>query len=152
MLVSAQGDIFECLILSNKRSKTQRLKNLYHIKQMQILTFEKLDPENIWHLYFPQSIWSQEKLFYNIVVSRSRPLRLQHLFSSQVPHCPPPLHHPPPIMANWTPCEPLALYCPPSMTLVQPEERNIALIHSAHTQKPNVVTQAGNHCYICYKM
>lgn len=48
------------------------------------------------------------------------------LFNNQVPP-------PPPIKANWTPCEPLALYCPPSMTRVRPEERNIALIHSAHT-------------------
>lgn len=64
-------------------------------------------------------------------------------------------YDPTPIKTNWTPCEPLALYCPPSMTLVRPEERNIALIHSAHThahtEKPNVVTQAGNHCYR-YKM
>lgn len=38
-----------------------------------------------------------------------------------------------PILVNWTSCEPLAPYCPPSLTPVRPEERNIALIHSAHT-------------------
>ncbi len=56
---------------------------------------------------------------------------------------------PPPIKANWTPCELLALHCSPSVTRVRPEERNIALIHSAHThahtQKPDVVAQAGEY-------
>lgn len=60
-----------------------------------------------------------------------------------------------PIKANWTPCEPLALYCPPTVTRVRPEERNIALIHSAHThahtQKPNAVTHAGSGCSTSYK-
>lgn len=59
----------------------------------------------------------------------------------------PPLHH-----GQLDACEPLALYCPHSMTLVWPEERNIALIHSAHTEKPNSVTQAGAHCCVWYKM
>lgn len=34
----------------------------------------------------------------------------------------------PPIKAEWTPREPLALYCPSSMTPMWPEERNIVLI------------------------
>lgn len=40
----------------------------------------------------------------------------------------PPRPPSPPIKAEWTPREPLALYCPSSMTPMWPEERNIVLI------------------------
>lgn len=52
-------------------------------------------------------------------------LRYWVLFS-HVPLSPRP--PPPPIKAEWTPREPLALYCPSSMTPMWPEERNIVLI------------------------
>lgn len=78
-------------------------------------------------LYDLHSFWIPACIvFHHIMVdSRSSLLSLQHLFSHVPLSSWPPS---PPIKAKWTPREPLALYCPSSMTPMWPEERNIVLI------------------------
>lgn len=74
------------------------------------------------------------------LISRSLLRSLQHLFS-HVLLSPRPL--PPPIKAKWTPCEPLASYCPLSMTPMGPKGGNVVLILTDTAQSQGKCVHSG---------
>lgn len=50
--LKAEGGVFKCLVLSDRDSNTQIFSVDNDTKKQQILTFEKMEPANVWLAFF----------------------------------------------------------------------------------------------------